>query len=446
MSRITEDTSVYKLAWPIFIETLLFMMMGNIDTFMLSRFSDLAVAAVGNANQMINTLIILFNITTAATGVMVTQYLGAKQEDSLNQVYTLAALGNVVLALIISGLLFLFQAQIFSLVKIPLVLIADTKSYMDVIIGFLAVAAMYMILSTIHKSHGRTKLTMFVAIMMNALNILGNYIALFGPFGLPVLGVKGVAISTVFARSFGAAILLVVLVRLTSARFGLQYLKPFPVQLAKKFMLLGLPSAMEPISWQFSQMAIFTMINLMGTQAVTARMYAMMLIMFTYLFAISIAQATQILTGHLVGAGKEDLAYHLVIKSVKKAWGISLLISTIMIIFRLPLLGIFTNDSAIIAIGASVLIVDLFLEWGRATNVTLIFSMRAAGDVHFPVIVGIFSMWGIATLGAYILGVHLGYGLVGIWVAMAMDEVFRGVIMIFRWRSGKWRGKSVVKT
>jgi putative MATE family efflux protein len=444
MNKISENTSVFSLAWPIFIEMLLFMMMGNVDTFMLSRYSDHAVAAVGNANQMVNTINMFFTITTAATGIMITQYLGAKKEKELSQVYSIATAFNLFIAAVVTVLMFMFQSAFFKIINLPLELIVDTKSYLDVVMGFLMISAMYMTLSTIHKSHGNTKLTMFIALAINILNVIGNYIFLFGPFGLPIIGVKGVAISTVLSRTIGMLAMLYFLVYVMKQRIHFKALFPFPKLLVKQFFKLGIPSAGEPISWQFSQMFIFAFINIMGTTTVTTRMYAMIIIWFTFLFAIAIAQATQIITGYLVGAGRYEDAYHLVFKSLRKALLASVSVSLLFVLFRYQLFGIFTDNQEIIELGAKILIIDLFLELGRVTNITVIFSMRAAGDVNFPVIIGILSMWGISTLGAYVLGIHLAWGLTGVWIAMACDEITRGIIMIFRWRSGKWRNRAIV--
>lgn len=442
---ITASTPVFQLAWPIFIETLLFMLMGNVDTLMLSQYSDLAVAAVGNANQMIGSLMILFNVSTAAVGVMVAQYLGARQHDILNRVYSLGVWVNVLAGALLATGFFLFKAQVYQWMNLPLELVADTDAYAVVLLGAMPFSAAYIVLSTIHKNHGLTKLTMQIAIGINILNIIGNYIFLFGPFGLPVLGVQGVALSTVISRGIGLLVMLYTLKSRIHGRLSMSLLWPLPKPLIQQFFRIGLPSAGEPISFQFSQVVIFSMINTLGTVAITARMYTNMLVMFTYLFALAIAQATQIITGHLVGAGDYDAAQSMVWRSVKKAWAVTLGMSCVLILLRVPLLHIFTDDPSIIALAASVMLVDLFLEWGRATNITLIFSMRAAGDVHFPVLVGIASMWGIATLGAYVLGLPLGLGLVGIWIAMAADEITRGFIMIWRWRAGGWRGKRIVQ-
>ncbi len=441
---INQDTPLFHLAWPIFIETLLFMVMGNIDTFMLSHYSDLSVAAVGNANQMLGSLMILFNVATAAAGVMVAQYLGAKEYGALNRIYSLALWSNVGLAAILSALFIGFKSVIYSAMQLPSELLVDTNNYATTMVWALPMSAAYMVLSTIHKNHGMTRLTMQIAIVINILNIIGNYIFLYGPFGLPIIGVQGVALSTVISRSLGLVALLVSMAMTIKGSVSIRNLWPFPKELAKRFFHIGLPSAAEPISFQFSQVFIFAMINTLGTASITARLYASMVVMFTYLFALAIAQATQILTGHLVGAQRYDEAQKRVWQSLKKAWAATLTMSVITVLFRFQILGVFTDNPEIIALGAAVLLVDLFLEWGRATNITLIFSMRSAGDVHFPVIVGVISMWGISTLGAYLLGIHWGYGLVGIWMAMAVDEMSRGVIMVWRWRSGKWKGKRIV--
>ena len=208
---LNNQVNPLNLAFPIFIELLLFMVMGNVDTIMLSNYSDLAVAAVGNANQILNTLLILFNITAAATGIMVAQYLGASKKQELNQIYTLGFILNLVLSGLIGLGLFLFQNAFFKAINMPLELHVDAKAYLNTTLLFLFVPALFSFSSVILKSHGITKLSMYLAIVMNVVNIVGNYVFLFGPFGLPILGVKGVAISTVASRLIAVGIMLFVL-------------------------------------------------------------------------------------------------------------------------------------------------------------------------------------------------------------------------------------------
>lgn len=444
MTTLNDKTNPLKLAWPIFIETLLFMVMGNIDTLMLSRFSDNAVAAVGNANQILNTLLIFFSITSSATGIMVAQYLGAHNRKALKQVYLLAFATNLILAGVISLLVLNARMGLLSAARVPVELYGDTLAYLNVTMRFLFVPALFVVASVILKSNGQTKLTMILAIGMNLVNVAGNYAALFGPFGLPILGVKGVAIATVVSRGMALVVLLVVLTRYYDVSFNLKHLVPFPKTVFKKFLHIGLPSAGEPMSWQLSQMVIFVFINTMGKTVITTKIYVQIIVWFSYLGCMAIAQGNQIVVGYLVGAGKENRAEALTKKSLKQSMAITVFFSLLIALMGSRLLKLFTDNPEIIALGATLLYIDVFVEMGRVLNLVLIFAVKAAGDVFYPVKIGIVSMWLVSTLLAYLLGIGLGWGLIGIWVAMGADELLRGALMWRRFRSGQWKGKKVV--
>ena len=121
----------------------------------------------------------------------------------------------------------------------------------------------------------------------------------------------------------------------------------------------------------------------------------------------------------------------------------AVLISSAGVLLKVPLMCIFTSDPEVIAVGETVLIINLLLELGRTTNLVLIACLRASGDVYFPTACAIFSNWAISVAGAYLLAVVFNFGICGLWVALALDECIRGVMMIFRWKNGKWRTKSL---
>lgn len=88
--------------------------------------------------------------------------------------------------------------------------------------------------------------------------------------------------------------------------------------------------------------------------------------------------------------------------------------------------------------------IEIFLELGRAANIVLFRSLQTAGDIRFPICLNVTTVWVVAAGGGYLLGVVLGWGLPGVWIAMASDEIFRGVVSFFRWKSGKWRSKHLI--
>ena len=118
-------------------------------------------------------------------------------------------------------------------------------------------------------------------------------------------------------------------------------------------------------------------------------------------------------------------------------------LSLLGILLRYQLMALFTKDTAVISAGAVLIILNIFVEAGRTSNIIIISSLRGAGDVIFPTGVAIFSMWILSTFCGYLLAVVLGMGLNGLWVAFAADECFRGVLMLWRWRTGKWRLKRI---
>jgi Na+-driven multidrug efflux pump len=108
------------------------------------------------------------------------------------------------------------------------------------------------------------------------------------------------------------------------------------------------------------------------------------------------------------------------------------------------LFGIVTGNKEIIALGGTILLIDIIVEAGRSVNLTMVRSLQAAGDIRFPILLGIASTWAVAVGMSYILGVRLEMGLVGVWTAMGADECLRAVICLFRWKGGRWKNKKLI--
>lgn len=442
--KINEKTSLFHLSWPIFIEAFLAMLIGNIDSLMLSNYSETAVGGIGNANQILYFLTLAFSIIASASGVVVAQYLGANIKAKISEIYTVSIFFNLVISGIVSLIIFLFSSLIFKIMKVPAELLPDATSYMKILGGFIFLQALFNVFTQIFRSNGLTKVGMYISLAVNILNIIGNYIFLYGPLSFLNLGVTGVAISSVFSRFIAVIIAIYFFIKHIDGTISLKYLKPFPINTLKKLLRIGIPTAGENISYNISQLFIMSFANVLGLVAINARVYSSLLSNFCYLYSVSVAQATQIITGHCVGAGNEDGAYRRVLKTLKSAMVISVSMATLMYFISPYALRIFTRNPEILNLGSKVMFIGIILEFGRSTNLVVINSMRAAGDIKFPTYLGMASMWGISVLFSYIFGIKLGLGLVGIWIAMAMDECVRGIIVFIRWKKGSWRGKSVV--
>lgn len=442
----SKQMSVFRLTWPIFIEILMFMLLGNMDTIMLSKYSDGAVASVGVANQIISMVNIMFGIIATGTSILIAQFLGAKKKKLASQVIGISLIINLIFGLILSLIMVLAGKNLFKLMNLPPALIDNGVEYLSIVGGFLFIHAVLMTMTAIVRSHGFTKISMSVVVVMNLINIIGDYISVFGPFGLPIFGIKGVAIATIFSKFIGLIFMSIFLFKNIKGAFKFSDIIPFPKHILKGLLKVGIPSAGEQISYNLSQFVITYIITLIGVSSITTKIYVQNIIMFVFLFSIAIGQGTQIIIGHLVGKGEKENAYRVCLKSLRIALLISSTLGIIFALFSKSLLQLFTADPAIIAVGVSVFIVDAILEPGRTLNLVIISSLRAAGDVKFPVYIGILSMWGLSVPLAYFLGVHLNLGLVGVWCAFAIDEWLRGIIMLWRWKTRKWEEMSLVKS
>lgn len=444
--ELNEKTSMFLLAGPIFVELLLNILLNNVDTVMLSRYSENAVGAVGNANQMMFLFIIMFNVIAGATGVVVAQYLGAKKTENMNQIYSLSVVFNLVLGLLLSLIVFLFCGNFMSMLKVGPSQMKDAVTYMKIVGGGLFLQAGYNVMVQILRCHGYTRVGMFISLAVNLVNIIGNYVFLYGPLKHLNLGVAGVAISTVASRLIALITSIVIFYRYRIGKISPRFLMPFPKQILLRMLKIGIPSAGENLAYSSYQLMLLSFINPMGAMAVNAKVYCNTLMSFSVVFSNSLAQATQIVTGHLVGAGREEAADKRVMKTLFTCLPVAIGIAVANCLLCPWTLQIFTDNKEVVPLVRQVLAVGILLEIGRTVNLVVIGSMKAAGDVLFPVLSGIVCMWGCGVTVGYTFGVLLSFGIAGVFFGTAMDECVRGVIMLVRWKRGKWKGKSIVKT
>lgn len=438
--------NLYKLVGPIFLEILLMMTLGIVDTLMLSQHSDNSVAAVGVVNQLLNMVFLLFNVTSTGTAVMCAQYFGANDNKSFIQVVGTSLVFNLVVGVSISALLYFFGQNMLLMMDIRPDLMPDATTYMHIVGGFGFFQAISFTVSAVLRSANKPKFAMQVMIIINVLNVFGNYALIFGNFGFPAMGVEGAAISTTVSRGVAMALLFFVLFRRLIRRMPMAYFRPFPFRMMKDVLKIGMPSAAEQISYDASQVVIVYFINMLGNEVLAARVYVMNIVTIAYIFSLAMAQATAVSTGNLVGAGKKQAAYLLSWFAWRRSILITLVASSAAYMLGRPLLNTFTDNEAIIAIGMSALLVDIMLEQGRATVLMFLFCLRSVGDVVVPVIVALFCMWFFAVFCGYMFGIVFGLGLAGMWVGFAMDECSRGVILALRWRTQKWKKRTLIRS
>lgn len=443
ISSRDRTPTLFALTWPIFIELALHMLMGIVDTFMLGRYDDRAVAAVGVVNQLNNTMNLLFAVVATGTTILIARKLGAGDRGDVSRFAASALSMNFAFGLLVGAALLAEGTDILRMMGLQEELMPYARGYLAITGGLIFVQSLLLTASAGLKSHGLTRQVMFVSIAMNVVHVGGNYVALNGLFGIPASGVEGVAISTVASRAFGFAVMLALLLRVLERRPNMADFVRLRARHVKELLGIGVPSAGEQLSYNVSQLVITSFIAMLGVTAMVTRVYTFQIIYLVTLFSLAIAQGTQILVARRIGAGDTDGAYRIGFRSLAYGVGISLAVAAFYNLIGGFLLALLSDNEEVVAMGKKLLLLAFLLEPGRAFNLILISALRAAGDVRYPVYVGIAFMWGLAVPSAYLFGIRLDWGLTGILMAFVMDEWIRGLLMAYRWRSRRWSATRV---
>ena len=280
---------------------------------------------------------------------------------------------------------------------------------------------------------------MYATLSANVLNLVLNAFFLF----VMNWGVAGVAIATVISRIIN--LLIVIVSSQTLIHIDKAFEKVDNKLIFKQIVKIGFPAALETALYNIAVTLTIRFLNQMDSEGlnVTARSYAMQIANFSYCVGASLAQANAILTGWRMGAKEYDECD----RGTKKAAIIGIICASIIsILFALgakQIMTIFSKDATLIDLVEKLLIVDIFLELGRVTNLVFGQALKTSGDALFTTVIAAIFMYSCMVFGTYVLGIRLELLAVGAYIAMACDEIIRAVCMFLRWQSGRWRQKGI---
>lgn len=446
--RVNLRRDIRTLTAPIFIELLLVTTMGATDTFMLSQYADDSVAAVGVANQLITFAFLVFQIINIGTTVLCSQYLGAGRRDKMEQITALALVLNLVVGALISLILSFGAELLLGWMGLKDDLMQYGLPYMQIAGAGAIFQAMHLTVSASLRADHKAVYPMLVVMLVNVVNIIGNYSLIFGHFGMPALGVEGAAIATNISRGTAMVTLFIILFarHIPMRRLVDSLSVPFVVLKEEmvKLMRIGLPSAGENMSYNAQQVVLTYFINLLGNTALTTRMYVVNGLIFVYIFSICIAQGTSIVIGHLIGDNKYKASYKVGWYALRMALLLTMILSVSAACVGREAMDLLTDNPDIIALGATILVIDIAVEVGKVSNIFYTNVLRSVGDVNFPFYVGVIMQWFVGVLFGWMFGIWFGWGLIGMWFAMMLDEGIRGGIFVWRWKSWRWKRENFV--
>ena len=441
----TSSADVFVLSVPLFIELFMQIMVGNVNQMMLAPHGTDPAAAVGNALQILNIITIALSAMGTASTVLVTRVLGnASSKRTISEIATVALVVNMALGALMTAVLFAFWPQFFSWLHIDATLWGMGSSFLLIVGSTTILQGAFFAITALLRSFARVGDVMGASLAMNAVNVGVGLVLVNGLGGVPALGVEGTAAANVAARVVGLGLAAFMLLRHTDVRPSPRLLRPFPKKTLKNMLGVGIPSSGEQMNYDLAQIVILSFINVLGTTVVTVKVYCSMLASIAYLYSIALSQATQIVLGYLFGAGKFDIVR-------RRVWMADLIAAVLTTAVSLTLwwnfdavVGLLTADPVVHELGRQIMLVEVFLGIGRSLNIVMVRALIALGDVRTPVTVNVAFSWVFAVGGGWLLGIGWGWGLVGMWIAMCIDEWLRAGFLIATFARGGWKRRALV--
>lgn len=434
---------LWQLIYPLTLGFVLSLLVGMLDTVMVASVGEEAVSGVSLVDSVIQ--VVLFLLTAFATGgaVVAGQYLGSSDREaacrSTRQLIYFSGLAAVVLVALMLPLRHLIFESFFGDITDGVAANADIYLFIT-LFSLPAMAVMESGMATF-RTMSRARMTLVISMVMNVLNVSGNAYLIY----VAGMGTAGAAISTLVSRWVAALVVLVLLYRpvyplhLTGGPFR------FDWGLVYKILSVGLPNGAENGIFQLGKLLVVRLITQFGTAAIAANAVAVILTNIISIPGWAISQSFTTIISRCVG--KKDFAqarYYnrilmLICAFALGVWGVCVCVT-------LPLsLSAFSLSAEALSLARWMIMIHAVgsvVLWSQAFANPA--ALRAAGDVNFAMVVSILSMWVFRVGGAYIFANYLGFGAVGVWLAMMVDWAFRAVVFFARWRSGKWETKRVV--
>ena len=430
---------VLRLALPAMGEQLLSMMVGIVDTFLVGHLGAAPLAAVGLANQWVMMATTLFGAIAVGSTALIARLVGARQPEDANQVLRQSVLVGALIGLVATILGVTLARPAVALLGAPEDVIDLSTSYLRTVASIFFFSTLMFIGNASLRGAGDTRTPLYVMLVVNVLNIAVAWTAINGPLGLPKLGVVGSALGAATGRTVGGVLVIALLLKgRSNIQLRLTRLRP-DWDLIRRILRVGLPTGMEQMLFRTGHMVFARILAELGTMAYAANQVAINVLSLSFMPGFGFAVAATTLVGQSLGAEDPEGAEQRGYTAYRLGATLMTAVGLIIVLFPAQLMGAFTNESQVVALGTMPLQVVGLAQPILAAVMIFPGGLRGAGDTRFPMAINGASIWLVRLPLAYFLALTLGWGLVGAWVAMALDFTLRAGLNFLRFRSGRWK-------
>ena len=444
---------LFRYALPSVCEMVLAALIGMIDTMMVSTIGTDAVAAVGLVGQPRMLFLSVFMAMNIGVTAVVARRKGENRRKDANVTLKNALVITMAMAIVLAVAAWFFAVPVLRFSgAIPGETLEDAVDYFRILMVALPVNALSMCICAAQRGIGNTKLTMYVNVISNLVNVLFNWLLINGVWFFPKMGVRGAALATVIGMCVGT---LLCIVSLFNSKKHVSFLCfqrgdswKFDSEALRAFSKVGGSAFAEQVAMRFGFIFYAKIVADLGTDAFAAHQIASQYLSLSFCFADGLGIAGTSLVGQMLGRRRPDLAHMFAKLTQRVALVLAVLIATCVVTLRYPLIGFFIHSDASEAVERMAVIlmymVGLF-QLFQTSSVVLLGALRGAGDTKFVARISLACIAilrpALAYIAVYIIGTRLGYqeyALMGAWLASIIDIGTRLFLAGRRFNGGKW--------
>ncbi len=434
--------NVWNLSWPIVSSYFLQTLVSLVDIKMVGALGQENIAAIGLANSAILVvLMIMMGLSTGSTA-LIARYAGEKSKEKVQ----LVVQNSFLIGLILAGFLTLigvgFASHILSWMGAEEDVVKIGTPFMQIVSVGSVFLTLNMVFAALMIGIGKSKTNLIILGTINLLNIIGNYFFIYGIGFFPAMGTSGAALASTLSRGIG-----VIIAWKTLNKWGFSVTKDhqkifqFDLEIIKKIVGIGIPVALHALIMRLSVIGLNKILSYTAysTKAISAYTIGLQTEALSFMPGLAFSTAATTLVGQNIGAGNLKGAEKSGWMAIKFAAIVMSVLGTLLILFSKPIIGFFTNDSNVIKIGSHYLIVNAFAQPLIAISMVTSGALRGAGDAKVPMLVALFTLWGIRIPLAIILGLSLNFQTDGVWAAMCASILISSLILSQRFKNGAWK-------
>lgn len=441
--RFTNQ-GLWRLILPIIIEQFLALLVGITDTLMISHAGEAAVSAVSLDNQLNNVFIMVFSALASGGAVVASQYVGYKDREKGSLAAGQLVMITTVISVVLTTFVLFAGRRLFSLLfgSVEPDVLDSGLIYLRISAYSFPFLAIYNGCAGLYRSMGKTRTIMNVSLIMNAINVAGNAIGVF----VLHAGVAGVAYPSLLSRIFAAVVMfLLCLNEKNEIYISFQNIFTWNISMLKRIFGIAVPNGIENGLFQVAKVSLSSLVAMFGTVQIAANGVAQSFWSMAALSAIAMQPAFITVIGQYMGAGDPEGAEYYLKKLIRITWVFGAVWNIGFFAVTPLLLKLYSlSDEAVRLVMILVIIHNTFNAVFAPMAFSVASGMRAAGDVKYTMYASLLSTVVCRVALSYLFGLVFNLGVIGVTLAMACDWMIHAVMIIFRWKSGKWKTFHVI--